>query len=551
MRPISHFWQELIVAITPAFAAFGSLFAGMCGDRFGRKKLITVSSIIFAFGAVICAAAVGKMSLLFGRILLGLAIGVASMIVPVYVGECAPTHVRGKLLSGFNMMVCFGQMASNVVAAGFSYIDEDEIGWRLMFGFAALPAIVQFVGFLFLPESPRWLYNNVNEFSSREVLKKVYAEDEAWVDYEIQEIAVSHQNSTINSDQSVFWNVISTRHLRKALLIGCSLQFFQQLAGINTLMYYTGSLVKSVGVADNHTTIWVSCIISGVNFIGNFIPYFVIERIGRRKALLTSSLAVALTLSALGTAFLMVNRDTMGTISYDEMEQIIGVKEPLTGDEALARHCLALSNCDYCVTDDRCGFCSTSDSKYGLCLPLDPLHPDQQSSTGFCSPSFNSTVPTVSFSWTDVNCKTKYTLVPLVLMVVYLMFFNFGFSPIPWILNAEFYPLWARGTCVSIATFCNWSTNLVISLTFLSLTNLLTRFGTFYLYSAITFVAFFVFKSYVPETKNCSLDEVEQLFMNEEDRLLMRNNMKNTFENSRKAKYTAETDAGSFSSYPA
>ncbi|CAD5233605.1 unnamed protein product [Bursaphelenchus xylophilus] len=549
MRPMTHFWQELIVAITPGAAALGSLFAGTCGDRYGRKKLIIISSFIFMIGALVCGAAVNKIILVFGRILLGIAIGVASMIVPVYVGECSPAHVRGKLLTGFNMMVCFGQMASNIVAAGFSYIDDDNWGWRLMFGFAAVPAVIQFVGFFFLPESPRWLYNHVGEKESRAVWMKVYGDDE-WVNYELQEIAAINAVSHTEPDQSVFSKIIRTTHLRKALLIGCSLQLFQQLAGINTIMYYTGALVKSTGIKDNHKTIWVSCVISFVNFIGNLIPFLVVERIGRRKALLSSTLTVSLALAALGTAFLMVNRDTMATTGYGEMERIVGRKVPLDGDQWLAEHCLALSNCDFCVTDDRCGFCTPlTVAKVGVCLPLDPLHPDIQSSTGFCKSSIKDN-STIAFDWSDLVCETKFTMAPLALMVVYLLFFSAGFAPIPWVLNAEFYPLWARGTCVSITTFVNWSANLVISLTFLSLTNVLSRFGTFYLYSVIALIAFLIFKKFVPETMNCSLDEIEQLFMAAETRSVMVENMKASFETMRTTKYKDGEDTRNTGSYP-
>uniref|UniRef100_A0A183C1H4 MFS domain-containing protein n=1 Tax=Globodera pallida TaxID=36090 RepID=A0A183C1H4_GLOPA len=266
LKPMSNNWIGLIVSITPGMAGIGALLAGKATDVFGRRKMVILSTIIFTLGAIVCAIGISKWILLAGRILLGIAIGFASMIVPVYVGESSPAHIRGRLITSFQLMITFGLVAANIFAGGFSYIDPLNWGWRLMVGFAAIPSIIQFVGFLFLPESPRWLYEN----KSRK---------------ECEEMAHDQQkhDAAIYGSRNVIWRIVSTPSVRKALLIGCALQAFQQMSGINTIMYYTGKIIRSAGVRDEHNTIWIS--------VGT---------------------AIFIACLLLGGAFLLINRNSSG-----------------------------------------------------------------------------------------------------------------------------------------------------------------------------------------------------------------------------------------------
>lgn len=508
---LNYLMTELIVSVTLVACAIFSIAAGFSNDLLGRRKTILFASGLFTVGAVLLGAAVNPTMLLMARFIIGAAVGLASMTVPTYLGETCPVHIRGRMVTGFQLMITLGFFLASVLGGAFSYVEG--YGWRLMVAVAGIPSFLQFVGFLFLPESPRWLATNGREEEARKILMRIYGNNEEWVDFELTEIKTSHQQLLEEQEMAgggkfVIVQMLKKPPVRKALFLGCALQGFQQLSGVNTLMFYTASIIKMSGVGDPSTAIWMSCAVTGVNFLCTFIPILLVERLGRKKLLLASMIGVIGSLWLLGGAFTLINK-TAPTVQTYNISSTSLTKQALSDYSK----CEAYSNCDNCVTEEICGFCyqsnqtSNSNNSFGFCLPS-AIGESQKSELGPC---FSTSLKS-RYIWAWNYCPTPYSWLPILGMVCYLCAFSTGLAPMPWVINAEIYPQWARSTGISWATATNWIFNLVISQTFLNLTEALTKYGTFFFYSGITITAWIIFYFAVPETKGVRIEDVEMLF---------------------------------------
>lgn len=150
--------QEVIVSMAVAGAIFGAAIGGWINDKFGRRMSILIADVLFFFGAIIMAIAPAPWMIIIGRIFVGLGVGMASMTSPLYISEASPARIRGALVSTNGFLITGGQFLSYLINLAFTRVHGT---WRWMLGVAGLPALVQFILMLSLPESPRWLYRKV------------------------------------------------------------------------------------------------------------------------------------------------------------------------------------------------------------------------------------------------------------------------------------------------------------------------------------------------------------------------------------------------------
>lgn len=294
-------WVEIITTAGLVGAVIGAMFSGRLADIVGRKKVILASAVIFAIGAIWSGISPTAMMLVFARFFIGIAIGVSSFAVPLYIAEISPTKTRGTLVSMFQLLITIGIMVSYLSDSAFAVPDGDPAYttcWRPMFYVGVFPAIIMFIGMIFLPETPRWLISKGHDERCRQVLEKV--EDPSLVEEVISKMKAEVEMDKINK---VRWTDIFKKWLRVPLIIAIGIMFVQQFTGINTIIYYSPKIFLMSGFADAQAAVWASVSVGVVNVAFTILSLFMIDRLGRRKLYFIGLTGIVVALIAMGTCF--------------------------------------------------------------------------------------------------------------------------------------------------------------------------------------------------------------------------------------------------------
>lgn len=291
---LSATMQGIVVAIALLGAALGAAAAGYLSDRIGRRRVILGAGLLFVAGAVISAAANDLITLLVGRLFVGLAIGVASMLAPLYLAEISPAEDRGAIVSLNQLCITGGILVSYLV--GFALAAAPG-GWRWMLALGALPGIILAAGMLVLPESPRWLAGHGRLQDAENVLRRLRGT-----------VDVAGEFGALRTDLAREGRLASAKELlaprlRRPLVIGVGLAMFQQITGINTVIYFAPTIFQSAGLSSAATAILATAGVGAVNVIMTIVSIRLIGRLGRRQLLLWSLGGMALTLFVLSFAF--------------------------------------------------------------------------------------------------------------------------------------------------------------------------------------------------------------------------------------------------------
>ncbi|MGF1472982.1 MAG: sugar porter family MFS transporter [Rubrobacteraceae bacterium] len=287
------FLDGLIVASLLLGAMVGAGSAGPLSDRLGRRAIIIIAAITFAVGAIGAALSPTAGVLVFFRVVLGLGVGSAALIVPLYLSEIAPTRIRGAISSLNQLMIVSGILLAYIVNAFLAAAGA----WRLMLGLAFIPAIILLLGMIFMPETPRWLVSRGREDDARSVLRR--SRDESETEQEIEDI------KEVESQEEGGLGELAASWVRPALIVAIGLACFQQFIGINTIIYFAPTTLTNVGYG-NVGAIYANVAVGVIFVLATLVAIWLIDRLGRKPLLLGGLIGMIGSLAFLGVASLLL-----------------------------------------------------------------------------------------------------------------------------------------------------------------------------------------------------------------------------------------------------
>jgi sugar porter (SP) family MFS transporter len=290
---LNEYWLGWAVGSILIGCAVGAMLAGGLADRYGRRFMLVVCAVLFAVSGI-GAGLSENLTLFIGfRLMGGLGVGAAAMVSPMYIAEMAPAKWRGRLVACYQLAIVFG-----ILVAYFSNYLFDGLGasnWRWMFASQAVPSLFFFLLLLLVPETPRWLIMKGRLQQAKTILGKTT--DDLSVESEVARI-----QGSFHSEKGVSLKQLFSKTCRPVLFIGIIVAVFQQVTGVNSIIYYAPVIFKETGI-DSASSLMQTIGIGVVNILSTCVAIGLVDKIGRKKLLLTGCLLMGISLVAVGLCF--------------------------------------------------------------------------------------------------------------------------------------------------------------------------------------------------------------------------------------------------------
>ncbi|HEY2050445.1 MAG TPA: sugar porter family MFS transporter, partial [Caulobacteraceae bacterium] len=302
----------VVTSAALAGATAGAIGGGALADRIGRRTVLLITSVLFAIGAILSGLAASAAWLIVGRLIVGVAIGFASFVAPMYLSEISPPSSRGLIVALNQFAITLGILASYIV----DYALEPGGLWRWMLGVGVVPAVVLLVGMLFMPESPRWLALAGRREKALQVLRLVRPPEAAAAELaDIQNTAQAHR-ARLNS--------LLAPAVRRPLVIGVGLAILQQITGINTVIYYAPFIFQRAGMTSAAASILATMGVGLGNVLMTIVALALLDRVGRRPLLLVGQAGMVVSLVVLSVGFTLASGGATPAVTMTSLVAYVG-----------------------------------------------------------------------------------------------------------------------------------------------------------------------------------------------------------------------------------
>lgn len=460
-------------------AALGMLISGPVSNVIGRRSVMKYAAVLFTISAIGSALAPTFFTLIIARMIGGLAVGASLILAPMYIAEVAPADQRGRLVSFNQLNIVIGistafftnYLILKLGESNTEWVQSlgfEQWNWRWMLGLEALPAVFYYFGLLFVPRSPRWLMLKGNREEATAILEKVSGTEEANRQIEIIDESIAQEKSK----EKIALAELFKPAMRNVIIIGLVVGIFQQIIGINAVLFYAPMIFELTGIGTDAS--FIQAILVGLtNLIATLIAMATIDRLGRKPLLVVGMAGMGVTLLLLFYSF---NTATY-TFSEDNLTEL---------PEGLSAERLAVLK----------GTTYTSDLEFKAAIS-DALGED--------AGTYESALITIA---ADMN-----TVLILISILGFVAFYAVSIGPVMWVLFAELFPNRIRALAISFVGLINLAVAFFVQLLFPWELSVFGSATSFLIYGVMAVIGFAFILLKVPETKGKSLEELEELLV--------------------------------------
>uniref|UniRef100_A0A3P8SIE8 Solute carrier family 2, facilitated glucose transporter member 12 n=1 Tax=Amphiprion percula TaxID=161767 RepID=A0A3P8SIE8_AMPPE len=450
--------QELLVGSHLLGALLICLAGGPVLDRYGRRCSLLLSAALVVGGTVVLVAVTSLAALTLGRLIVGMGTALSGTAACLYIAEISPQERRGLLVTLYELMLVVGVMLGFGCSYAFASLPR---GWAYTFGLVVPPAL------------PRFLVAQGRVEQARAVLARLRGGVSEQVEAELRDIQVGLKEESEHS----FWELFSGKaNLRLRLLTGVALVFLQQATGQPNILSYASPLLRSVGFNSDAAATLASTGFGVVKVVFTVPAVLLVDRVGPKSFLCVGAVAMGMSLAALGTLTLQ---------SHTHLTSLCKSHTHLNHT-----HLLWDLNRTALDQDDL--------DLYSSQLPPEWISEEAAGTED------------QSGGRTHVEVSSSLKWASLISLLLYVAAFSISLGPMVYVVLSEIFPMGVRGRAVSVVSAVNWATNLLISMTFLTITEKIGVPNIMFLYAAMSFVLLVFVILCVPETKGRTLEEISK-----------------------------------------